>query len=1259
MQQLNILCWNARGLRANGDELQHLLQTMAELPLVICVQETMLKTGKTFNIKHYITIRNDNINNIASNGIAVFIRNDIKHKLHNTANNLQIIKIEINFQNEVIDIINVYNPTRTLTNIAQLHHLINRNNKTIVCGDFNAHNAMWYSQYNDNVGTQLEQLIDDCNLYMLNDATPTRYGTNGNASVIDLVFVSQQINTRAHLTVLPYNCGSDHRILHITVNSTTRRRPQHNNNNINNLRNKPLRKYNMKSVDWQRFKNDCSNNFNTHNINSNSIIDFNEQLTHIMNRHIPPINQKPIEKRAVWWNEECETAIRKRRAAEQKLISYPSDINLINFQKARAYARRIIKYTKQQSWHRHCQQFNTSTNFSKIWKTVHAFTKNSNKPFKQNIELNINNNITSEPDEIITALKQTFFTQNNLQPHDTLQLDSEKYYNTPDTKEMHHINLPFNIHELRNALSQSHESTPGQDNINYTTLQHLPNESLTLLLHQINNIWRTGNIPTQWKHAVIIPLLKPTQDPLQASSYRPIALTSCVGKTMERMVNNRLKYYLEQNNLIPDTQCAFRKNRSCTDHLTRLSDDIHKSINRRHKVTAIFIDLHKAFDRLEPLILLQKLKHLNITGNMFNYIYNFLTNRTASIKVNNHFSDTFNLYSGTPQGAILSTTLFLLLLSDIPKLTHKNIRISIFADDIAIWCFHKSLTLITYILQYYLDILITWCHDNRLIISTHKTSAVVFARQFNNTYTPPRLFIDNHLIEVKNTARFLGLIYDRHLNFKNHIDYIKGKCDRYINILRYLTGTTFGSNYKTLKALYKALIISTINYGSEAYHTITPNINKTIQSIQTKALRICTATLKSTPNIALLAECQEPPIDLQRLGRLLLYTSKIKLTDKHVARSIITNKLSTNITIQLANSTHSKITTFHRQHNYTPPTQHETSTPPWLMQQATCNDYITKITNKTNSITIRKYYCTQLINETINTHLHLYTDASKHKETGTVGIACYLPHVNQSIRFRLTDNISIYAAELTALHTAIIYLQTHDIPNKPIIIFTDSLSALTSIRNQKSKSNPILLANTLTAIHRLKQSKKTRIQICYVASHVGIVGNEMADQQANAARLLPSITMSVSPELGDVKRHVRQHITRLWYAQYEQHSDTGRAYKSIRPTLDTPLPKIPGQRALQTIMYRLRTGHCLTTEYMYKYNIDNKQDDLCPSCHNKSEDICHMLFDATCKKFTTERLIYLNKLTTMNIQPILSNVLNNSKSLSITAKFIHKTYKRI
>ena len=139
---------------------------MTELPHIICVQETMLKIGKTFNIKHYFTIRKDDINNVANYGIAVFIRNDIKYKLHNTPNNVQKIKIEINSQNETLDIINVNNPIRTLTNIEHLNQLINRNNKTLVCGDFNAHNAMSYSQYNDNVGTKLEQLIDNCNLYM-------------------------------------------------------------------------------------------------------------------------------------------------------------------------------------------------------------------------------------------------------------------------------------------------------------------------------------------------------------------------------------------------------------------------------------------------------------------------------------------------------------------------------------------------------------------------------------------------------------------------------------------------------------------------------------------------------------------------------------------------------------------------------------------------------------------------------------------------------------------------------------------------------------------------------------------------------------------------------------------------------------------------------------------------------------------------------------------------------------------------------------
>ena len=82
-------------------------------------------------------------------------------------------------------------------------------------------------------------------------------------------------------------------------------------------------------------------------------------------------------------------------------------------------------------------------------------------------------------------------------------------------------------------------------------LKHLPSEVLHSLLNTLNNIWLTGNFPAFWRQSYIVPIPKPDKDTTNPTNYRPIALTSCVCKVMEQMINNRLVWYLERNRLRP------------------------------------------------------------------------------------------------------------------------------------------------------------------------------------------------------------------------------------------------------------------------------------------------------------------------------------------------------------------------------------------------------------------------------------------------------------------------------------------------------------------------------------------------------------------------------------------------------------------------------------------------------------------------------------------------------------------------------------
>lgn len=101
-------------------------------------------------------------------------------------------------------------------------------------------------------------------------------------------------------------------------------------------------------------------------------------------------------------------------------------------------------------------------------------------------------------------------------------------------------NVPFSLSELKMALSQCCDSSPGPDDILYAFLCHMSDSASTFLLDLYNIIWRTDDSPPSWSMAVILPILKPGRNNLQATNYRPISLTSHICIVLEKMLNIRL-----------------------------------------------------------------------------------------------------------------------------------------------------------------------------------------------------------------------------------------------------------------------------------------------------------------------------------------------------------------------------------------------------------------------------------------------------------------------------------------------------------------------------------------------------------------------------------------------------------------------------------------------------------------------------------------------------------------------------------------------
>jgi len=225
-----------------------------------------------------------------------------------------------------------------------------------------------------------------------------------------------------------------------------------------------------------------------------------------------------------------------------------------------------------------------------VWSMV---SKIAGKSPATNIKhLNLNNTEITEIPDIANSLGQTFSNNSSSNNYSTkfqgFRNQAENQHLKFKSNNLETYNNPFSFDELQDAISKSHDSAVGPDDIHYQILKHLPPNAVNTLLQALNNIWFAGNFPRSWRTSTVIPIPKPAKDASDPNNYRPIALTSCLCKVMERIVNNRLVWFLQRNKLITPLQCGFRKQRSTTDHLVRLESFIREAFIQRQHAVAVF-----------------------------------------------------------------------------------------------------------------------------------------------------------------------------------------------------------------------------------------------------------------------------------------------------------------------------------------------------------------------------------------------------------------------------------------------------------------------------------------------------------------------------------------------------------------------------------------------------------------------------------------------------------------------------------------------
>ena len=197
------------------------------------------------------------------------------------------------------------------------------------------------------------------------------------------------------------------------------------------------------------------------------------------------------------------------------------------------------------------------------------------------------------------------------------------------------------------------------------------------------------------------------------------------------------------------------------------------------------------------------------------------------MRINNCMSRHYTLESGIPQGSSLSPLLFTIMLNDL-KINVSEVKLSCYADDIAIWYSNNDLELVRRKLQKALHEFEIWCWQWKLNVSPTKSVVVVFT---NKQKRDILLEIKGQSLPVLEQYKFLGMWFDSKLTWSVHIDYIVDKCKKRLNLLRCVSGTPWGSKYEILMMIYKGLILSVLDYGSEMYDSACISLKKKLDSL--------------------------------------------------------------------------------------------------------------------------------------------------------------------------------------------------------------------------------------------------------------------------------------------------------------------------------------------------------------------------------------------------------------------------------------------
>jgi ribonuclease HI/exonuclease III len=816
---------------------------------------------------------------------------------------------------------------------------------SLICGDFNAHSTMWdFHAKPDKRGLQVEEWMTENNLRLLNSGDPTRVGpakpakskkrnkskkskkspaTDPLEEWVPKIPPSDTTNigdqtTEDHIreevcktlsTPDITLCGrnwfnktswiasdndamgnSDHTPIIIDVYGDVNHNPIYNG----------TAKWKFKNVDWKKFAQEAENTLPT--IDSDNIEEhwkaLNQVLTDAGNKHVGRVKLGKNTK--CWMNPHVRSIIKRRNQLRKRINTHRDE-----WREAWKEAQAAIKKAKEDAWKDTLESVISDADSTKIWRVINSLngTPCANSPNEVMVvgEERFTDD-KKKADQFVKHYAKVSSLDFTEEEKKSVNNKIKVILNDPENK--HHTVQYFTPRELSRAIKKMKiKGAPGPDDIPPSFLKNLGPKAFSFLLNIFNISIDQAVCPQLWRDAIIIPLLKAGKPASKLDSYRPISLTSCVVKCMERMIADRLYYLAESKGWFNDQQAGFRKGMSCEDQIltiTQAIDDGFKAQEGSKRSVAVLLDFSKAFDTVWRQKLLLSMIEQGVPMYLVQWIRGFLTNRQAKVRYNGTLSKSRHFKQGLPQGSVLSPLLFLFYINNLAdKLENLDTLNTLFADDVTILGQDATKEGAARKAQESVNVVNAWSKEWKLTLNASKSEVGFFSKDQNETYHSPTILIDNAKLRQNEngTPRLLGVLLDRTLSFTAHTDEVIERVHSKQKILAALGSSDWGWDKATLRRIYLAYCRSIMDYAAIAYQPFLLKSNNTnahkLDKAQNSCLRTITRQAMTTPIEALRLESGVSSYyATMNYNCLKGYEKSLHLPESHPRRKVFKDNLT-------------------------------------------------------------------------------------------------------------------------------------------------------------------------------------------------------------------------------------------------------------------------------------------------------------------------------------------------------------------------------